>query len=209
MGISFDVGSIFGTVFQAWGNESAQTLGRSFITNLFAQNASLPNNFDLQLGRTNMLNETSTGTFIIGGHSSQFGDVTDAPKLPRVGNARWTVALDKMKINGEAFSFNKSSVSSVPEGSLVALLDSGFSIPQLPPAAVDAIYTSIPGAVFWQTGNSYIVPCNSTAMVSFVLGYVYATSVLNMQMTDEHTSTAARSSSCTRLTSRSRPQHLS
>ncbi|KAI0824071.1 aspartic peptidase domain-containing protein [Trametes gibbosa] len=167
MGISFDVSNIFATILHSWGNESAQTLGRSFITNIFAQNTSLPNNFDLQLGRSNQMDDISTGTFIVGGHSSQFGDIADAPKLSRVGNGRWTVEVDGMKINGIPFTFNRSSVSGVPEGKVVALLDSGFSAPPLPPAAVDAIYRSIPGSVFWQTGNSYVIPCNSSTMLSF------------------------------------------
>ncbi|OJT05040.1 Vacuolar aspartic protease [Trametes pubescens] len=170
MGMAFDVSNIFSAVAKAWGNETAQTLGRSFITNLFAQNTSLPNNFDLQLGRTEQMDEDGQGTFIVSGHSAAFSDVADAPKLPRVGSDRWAVVLDEMRINGEAFSFNKSSVPGVPEGKVAAVLDSGFSLPPLPPAAVDAIYKSVPGAVFSQTAGAYVIPCNSSTMLSFVFG---------------------------------------
>lgn len=170
MGMSFDVSNIFSTVAQAWGNESAQTLGRSFITNLFAQNTSLPNNFDIQLGRTEQMDEDGAGTFIVSGHSAAFGDVADAPKLPRVVSDRWAVVMDEMKINGEKFSFNQSSVPGVPEGKVAAVMDSGFSLPPLPPAAVDAIYKSVPGAVFSQTAGGYVIPCNSSTMLSFVFG---------------------------------------
>ncbi|KAI0666611.1 aspartic peptidase domain-containing protein [Trametes maxima] len=170
LGMSFDVSSIFGTIQQSWGNQSASTLGRSFITNLFAQNESLPNSFDLQLGRIDTMDAAGTGTFTISEHSSEFGDVTDAPKLPRVAAGRWSVVMDEMRINGERFSFNKSSVPGVPEGKVAALLDSGFSLPPLPPAAVDAIYTSIPGSVFYRTQGAYLVPCNSSTMLSFVFG---------------------------------------
>ncbi|KAI0633780.1 aspartic peptidase domain-containing protein [Trametes polyzona] len=183
MGISFDVSNVTGTILQAWGVESARTLGRSFITNLFAQNASLPNNFDIQLGRTTRMDEVANGTFIISGHSSTFGDVTEAPKLPRVGSTRWTVVMDEMRIDGERFPFNKSSVTGAPEGKVAALLDTGFSAPPLPPAAVDAIYKSIPGAVYWATGGAYVVPCNSSTMLSFVFdGQEFAVHPLDLAL---------------------------
>lgn len=171
MGMAFDVSFIFAGISTAWGRESASTLGRSFITNLFAENSSLPNNFDVSLGREDAV-EDGLGTFVISGHAPSFVDVTEAPKLPRIGTDRWTFAVDEMRVNGESVPFNKSSVATAPDGKLVALPDTGFSFPPLPRAAVDAIYNSIPGSVFSVANNGYYVPCNSTTMLSFFLGCV-------------------------------------
>ncbi len=165
MGMAFDVSFIFAGISTAWGRESASILGRSFITNLFAQNSSLPNNFDVSLGREDAV-EDGSGTFVISNHAHSFVDVTEAPKMPRIGTDRWTFAVDGMRVNGESVPFNKSSVAGAPDGKLVALLDTGFSFPPLPRAAVDAIYNTIPGSVFSVSNNAYYVTRNSSTIIS-------------------------------------------
>ncbi|EIW62495.1 acid protease [Trametes versicolor FP-101664 SS1] len=170
MGMAFDSSFIFAETSAAWGQESASVLGRSFITNLFAENSSLPNNFDVQLGRSDAV-EDGCGTFVISGHAPSFVNVTHASKIPRIGTDRWAFAVDEMRVNGKTVSFNKSSVvAGAPAGKLVAMLDTGYSFPPIPPAAVDAIYRTIPGSIFSAPDNEYFVPCNSTTMVSFFLG---------------------------------------
>lgn len=164
LGMAFDDTSIYEALAQAWGKETANELGRAFITNLFAQNQSLPNNFDIQLGRETLDDPTGTNTFTISGHAPGFENVTEAPKLTRQMPDHWTLYLDEMHINGEQFAFNKSIVSGVPDGKVLAVLDSGFSLPPLPAAAVDAIYSQIPGAVLYNSTNGalngWIVPCD-------------------------------------------------
>ena len=118
--------------------------------------------------------DVSIGTFIISAHETGYEDVAESPKLPRVRPDHWSLILDEMRINGEAFAFNKSSVPGVPQGKVIAVLDTGFSLPPLPQAAVDAIYSKIPGAAFWNSPiiNSWIIPCNSSTDLSFYFGYV-------------------------------------
>ena len=77
LGMAFDNANIFAALQMAWGQDAAGTLGRSPITNLFAMNESLPNNFDIQLGRPSGLGEVNTGTFIISGHAAGFEDVSE------------------------------------------------------------------------------------------------------------------------------------
>ncbi|KAI0824072.1 aspartic peptidase domain-containing protein [Trametes gibbosa] len=170
LGMSFDVSNIFVAVEAAWGTECGSVLGRSFINNLFAENPSVPNNFDVQLGRTDAQDEDALGTFVISNHAPHFKHVTKAPKLPRVGTSRWTFSVDGMAVNGESFEFQPTAQPVAPDSRLVALLDTGFSFPPIPPAAVDAIYKSIPGSVFWPSQNTYVVPCNSSTMLSFFFG---------------------------------------
>ena len=174
LGMAFDNGRIAETFQMAWGAQASEQLGRAFITNVFAMNTSVPNNFDVQLGRVDGPNDVSIGTFIISAHETGYEDVAEAPKLPRVRPDHWSLILDEMRINGEAFAFNKSSVPGVPQGKVIAVLDTGFSLPPLPQAAVDAIYSKIPGAAFWNAPiiNSWIIPCNSSTDLSFYFGYV-------------------------------------
>ena len=172
--MAFDNANIFAALQMAWGQDAAGTLGRSPITNLFAMNESLPNNFDIQLGRPSGLGEVNTGTFIISGHASGFEDVTEVPKLPRVRPEHWSLLLDELRIDDEPFMFNKSSVPGVPPGKVIAVLDTGFSLPPLPKEAVDAIYSTIEGAEFYTSSfiSAWVIPCNSSREVSFVFGYV-------------------------------------
>lgn len=170
MGMAFDIASIYSTVQQAWGTAAADKLARAPITSLFAQNPSLPNNFDVQLGRTSELDDIAEGTFEISNHAAGFEAVAKAPQLPRVAAEHWSIAMDAMTINGKAFAFNKSRISGVPSGKIVAALDTGFSFPPLPAAAVDAIYSSIPGTKFDPNGNLWIVPCTAATNLSFVFG---------------------------------------
>ena len=170
MGMAFDVASIYSTVKEAWGTAAADKLARAPITALFAQNPSLPNNFDVQLGRTSELDDVAEGTFQISNHAAGFEAVTKAPQLPRVSAEHWSIAMDAMNINGKAFAFNKSRIAGTPSGKIVAALDTGFSFPPLPAAAVDAIYGSIPGAKFDRNGAVWIVPCTAATNLSFVFG---------------------------------------
>ena len=64
----------------------------------------------------------------------------------------------------------KDLAASKTSGKIVAALDTGFSFPPLPAAAVDAIYGSIPGAKFDRNGAVWIVPCTAATNLSFVFG---------------------------------------
>ncbi|KAI0743088.1 aspartic peptidase domain-containing protein [Daedaleopsis nitida] len=167
MGMGFDVANIYNTIQRAWGTAAADTLGRAPITSLFAQNPTLPNNFDVQLGRTSELDDVADGTFLISAHDPDFAKVTAAPLLPRIDATHWSIVMDAMHINGKQFAFNKSRIMGAPAGKVVAALDTGFSFPPLPPPAVDAIYGSIPGAKFDPVGDMWIVPCTAATNLSF------------------------------------------
>ena len=183
MGMAFDIGSIYGTVQKAWGTEKADELARSPITALFAEDISLPNNFDVQLGRTSETEDVAEGTFVISSHAEGYESVASAPKLPRVAPEHWSVVIDAMSVNGQNFAFNQSRIDGVPKGSIVAALDTGFSFPPLPPAAVDAIYGSISGAIYDQYSQVWLVPCNGSTNLTFVFGYVVV-QLLILQSTD-------------------------
>ncbi|KAI0954133.1 hypothetical protein AcW1_006619 [Taiwanofungus camphoratus] len=156
-----------------------ETIGRTFVSNVFAQNDSTPNLFTILLGRSGDPAYTTEGLFTIGEYDPDFSAVASQPRLPRFPNyknistpPRWSVVMDRMTVNGQAFQFNTSGVPGVPEGSVVAVLDTGFTFPPIPAAAVDFVYGSIDGATFDNSSNLWIVPCENSTTLEFQFGDV-------------------------------------
>ncbi|KAM5542840.1 hypothetical protein V8D89_003504 [Ganoderma adspersum] len=171
LGMAFDVGAIHAKVQHEWGLEAADALALSPMTALFAQEPALPNSFDVQLLRpATELADTADGLLVISAHAVGFEHVADAPRLPRAAPQHWSVAMDAMLINGQSFAFNQSTVAGVPAGKVVAALDTGSSYPTLPTAAIAAIYGSVPGAVYDDTSDLWLLPCDSSPNVTFVFG---------------------------------------
>lgn len=176
LGLSFDAGStVKSTVSQAWGEDS--TAGESFLTNLFQQNMSKPF-FTMQLGRSGDPSYTTEGAFTIGEYLTNYETVRNMPKLERFPNngtdaaPRWSTVMSGMTINGQAFQFDPSGVSGTPNGSVVAVLDTGYTYPPIPKNAVDAIYSGIDGAYYDTVNNLWVVPCNKATSLEFQFGYV-------------------------------------
>lgn len=176
LGLAFDAGStVKTTVAQAWGEDS--TAGETFLTNLFQQNMTKPF-FTMQLGRSGDTSYTTEGAFTIGEYLPDYETVRNMPKLERFPNngtgsaPRWSTVMSGMTINGEAFQFDPSGVDGTPEGSVVAVLDTGYTYPPIPKNAVDAIYGAIDGAYYDTVNNLWIVPCNKATNVEFQFGYV-------------------------------------
>lgn len=99
--------------------------------------------------------------------------VKDAPKLSQfpVGGMRWTTLLEGIRVGDEALEL-QSTVRGTPSGRMVALLDTGDPTAVLPSPLVDEIYSRIPGAVPFvqEEGKVWVVPCNTTTVVSFQFG---------------------------------------
>ncbi|KAJ6518189.1 aspartic peptidase domain-containing protein [Mycena vitilis] len=77
-----------------------------------------------------------------------------------------------ISVNGVNVSVPKSAVDGVPEGKLVALLDSGTPSLGLGKQLFDAIYSQIPGSNYTQIAGMpwWEIPCNTTASVSVQIG---------------------------------------
>ena len=69
-------------------------------------------------------------------------------------------------VDSKRVPLNESHVPGVPEGKVIAALDTGFALPPLPQGVVDAIYSSIPGAVWYNTAvqalKGCLAPCNTS-----------------------------------------------
>lgn len=63
-----------------------------------------------------------------------------------------------------------SIVPSAPDDQLVAVFDSGFTLPQVPRSMSDAIYGCVQGAEYSSTSGVWTVPCDQEINVSFFFG---------------------------------------
>ncbi|KAH9935100.1 acid protease [Epithele typhae] len=167
LGMAFDTAIIYPVVQKNWGTEAADALARSPITNLFALDPTTPNFFDVQLARVVSpdSNDVAEGVFLISQHDDAFQNITSAPMLRSLTSQHWSLAMDSMTVNGTPFAFNASRVLGVPTGKVAAVLDTGFSLSQIPIAAANAIYESIPGAVYSEP--FWAVPCDAAPTVVF------------------------------------------
>ncbi|EIW57421.1 acid protease [Trametes versicolor FP-101664 SS1] len=172
IGMSFNAPSaVLDSLAKAFGQDAAAAIGGTPMPALFAQQPDLQKSFDVVLGRADGLGDPAQGTFLIGAHDETFNQqVSAAPQLTSVSGDHWSAVLDSMNINGKPFQFNASRIQGVPEGKVAAVLDTGFSFPPLPAPAVDAIYSTIEGAVFDRNHSFWIVPCTASANLSFVFG---------------------------------------
>ncbi|KAI0792121.1 aspartic peptidase domain-containing protein [Abortiporus biennis] len=168
LGLSLSRADIFNSFNKTYGTEAAEHYAGTPIDNIFAQRSDDRDFFDIQLGRTSDLDDIDDGRFMIGEHAPGYEQVESEPKVFRQTSTWWGVPIESLVVNG----VTKQLPKSVRNGTLVAALDTGFSLPPLPPAMVDSIYSSMPGAVWVNASEpgTWIVPCNSTANVTLTIG---------------------------------------
>jgi len=153
------------------------TRGDPFLNRVFAQNASTPNFITFTLGRTETPTEPFESEFTIGEIIPDLNAVTNFPKMP-------VQVVDPQDMQGQHWSLSVDAIfgpdgqeikvtSGVPKAKkLVAVLDTGFSFPPVPPAVSDAFYGRIQGAQFSEDDGLWIVPCDQLINVGFVIGGV-------------------------------------
>jgi len=85
-------------------------------------------------------------------------------------NQHWMTDVDAiLGFNGQKISVS-STVPTAKSGKLVAVYDSGFTFPQVPPAVSDALYSGIPGAQFISQQGFWAIPCDTEVNLTFVIG---------------------------------------
>ncbi|TFK20993.1 acid protease [Coprinopsis marcescibilis] len=175
LGLSFHVASaspINSAIQSRYGADA--TWGHSVLQNIFDQHPTEPNFIALDLARTDDLEETDGGSFGIGEYEDEYAAIVNAPKLPQFprGGDRWTTLLEGVSVNGDPITL-QPTISGVPAGHSLALLDTGDPTAIVPVYLLDAIYSRVPGSAPYIARNNrkvWIVPCNATTSVSFRFG---------------------------------------
>ncbi|KAJ6484763.1 aspartic peptidase domain-containing protein [Mycena sanguinolenta] len=179
LGLGFDTAGasqINTAVQQAQG--ATATWGQSVLSNIFAQNPGSSNYMGIALSRTGDQEGTADGSLTIAEYDTDYQSVANSPQIPQTpaGSGVWSVTLDSLSVGGTKINW-PTTIKAAPAGKNVVLLDTGTTNILMPQTQVNAIYSTIPGAVlspnsniplvqFSETNNVWVVPC--TAQVDVV-----------------------------------------
>ncbi|KAG6829511.1 hypothetical protein H0H92_004313 [Tricholoma furcatifolium] len=156
--------------------------GDNTLTNIFQQNSGDPPYITILLDRTNAPAENFTGQLTISETVEGFSSVTSMPLLDvetvnklLSSDQHWQAITDKdvgiIGPDGNPIQVD-SIVPSAPDGTYVAVFDSGFTFSQVPRDVSDAIYGRVQGAVFDSTNQYWTVPCGQYLNISIGFGGV-------------------------------------
>ncbi|KAJ1306212.1 hypothetical protein OPQ81_010920 [Rhizoctonia solani] len=176
LGLGFDtLSSIAGTVSQLTG----QSWGRTILSNIFISDPSTPNHIAFRLDRHEDGNNTDIGAFDIGTFAAGFESVNNTAEIPIFSsnaqqNIYWNVLVDSVTLNGKAqtlISTVNRGTKTPPAGKVSAVLDTGYSLPQVSPELAHAIYSAMGGVLLDDgTNTTYVVPCMAEAQLVFNIG---------------------------------------
>jgi hypothetical protein len=155
------------------------TWGRSLLYNIFALNPTEPNFIAMALERANDPSDTVQGSLGVGELAPEYADVSSTehiPLFPPEGSNRWTILLDSYVVNGATQNLT-STISDVPQGRTVVLVDSGTTYSYVPPDVAQAVYSTVPGAVLNTTTNMWSVPCSGGIRLTLWFACVASNSI--------------------------------
>ncbi|KAG9227436.1 hypothetical protein PTI98_010962 [Pleurotus ostreatus] len=154
--------------------------GHAVLDRIFLQNTSTPNFMTVLLGRSEDPVDTFPGDLTIGEILPGFENITSQPKLTvtdvpiwEVGDQHFQVLLDADGIigpTGQPVKVKTAVDETKNKKQVTAIVDTGFSLSQVPRAVADAFYGDIPGAQFANVsgiGRTWIVPCTEEVNITF------------------------------------------
>lgn len=156
--------------------------GNNPINRIFEQTSSSNDYITMMLSRKGDPGSNITGQFTIGEIVPGFENITSMPKLPiekvyKVTDVdqHWQIVTDKdngiIGPDGQAIQYS-SIAPKAPDGTIVGVLDSGFTLPQVPRTVSDAIYGRVQGAEWSASSEAWLVPCGQLINVTFNFGGV-------------------------------------
>ncbi|KAF7349856.1 Acid protease [Mycena venus] len=150
------------------------TVGQPFLFNIFDLTPNQDNFIGISLSRTDDLEASADASFTINELDETYAERiqgVDAIPLFPGDNGRWSVLVDRINVNGVDLVL-ESAVPNAPNGSIVAVMDTGTPTATLPPDLLYALYSQIPGAIVGvQDGDmTFIIPCNTSTMITVVIG---------------------------------------
>ncbi|TBU23206.1 aspartic peptidase A1 [Dichomitus squalens] len=153
--------------------------GDSVLDRIFTQNTTNANYLTVLLNREGDPTSPATGQLTISETLPQYPNITSMPKLPVTKvhkltdeDQHWQVLTDVNGVigpDGQPIQID-SIVPSAPDGQLVAVFDSGFTLPQVPRAMSDAIYGRVQGAEYNEASQVWTVPCDQLINLTIKFG---------------------------------------
>ncbi|KAJ7442367.1 aspartic peptidase domain-containing protein, partial [Mycena galericulata] len=151
---------------------SSSSAGQPFLFNIFNQSPNTDNFIGISLSRTGDLEGSADASFTINEFDETYAAVANSPAIPIFppSNARWTLLLDYVNIDGNAVLIPASAVPTTPTGKLTILMDTGTPTATVPTDLFNTIYSTIPGSVFSSSQGNWVIPCNTTTILTVVIG---------------------------------------
>ncbi|KAI0669255.1 acid protease [Trametes maxima] len=154
--------------------------GDSVLDRIFSQNTTSANYLTILLNREgDNVTSPSTGQLTISEVLPEYSKITSMPKLQVTKVHRltdedqhWQVLTDVNGVigpDGQPIAVD-SIVPSAPDGQLVVVFDSGFTLPQVPRSMADAIYGRVQGAEYNEANEVWTVPCDQYIPLTFKFG---------------------------------------
>ncbi|KAH9007466.1 aspartic peptidase domain-containing protein [Lactarius deliciosus] len=163
-----------------------QSSGDTPLDRIFRQNLTTPNYLTVLLNRPNDTAETHIGAMTIGEVLPQYSNISNQPKVPVLalqGNLsrdqHWLIALDSNGIigpNGKAVNVKSNAIDAPTHntGQLVAAIDTGFTLPQVPSEVAHTMYSGAKGAKLKNLqsyhGDIWVIDCDAEVNVTFLIG---------------------------------------
>ncbi|KAJ6585306.1 aspartic peptidase domain-containing protein [Mycena capillaripes] len=161
----------------------AEDEGNTVLDSIFIQDTATPNFITFVLGRLNDPTDVFPGDLTVGEIMSNFSDITNQPKLTVTNVAISNQANQHFQVLLDANGFIGPDGSSIPITSEVSstgnrkqatvVIDTGFSLPQVPASVAKAIYSGFNGAELINdsaVGNIWILPCTQEVNVTLKFG---------------------------------------
>ncbi|KAJ6453262.1 aspartic peptidase domain-containing protein [Mycena vitilis] len=148
----------------------SKTAGQPFLFNIFDQSPDTDNFIAISLSRTDDAEGTAHASFLINELDENYSAVVNSTPIPIFQNSRWNLPLDGISVNGKPLAMPASVVSNNHEQKPIMLMDSGTPSAFFPVDLYNSIYGSIPDALYSTAAKQWVVPCNTTATVTVVLG---------------------------------------
>jgi hypothetical protein len=153
------------------------------LDRIFRQNRTTPNFLSVLLGRSDDPTDMFPGDITVGDILPGYEAITNEPKVPVAhvavmtsGDQHWRINVDANGIigpDGNAIPFTSSVKTSTNKQQATAVLDTGFSLPQVPKSVSDAIYGKVNGAQFTKIsglGSVWAIPCDEEVYIAFKIG---------------------------------------
>ncbi|KAH8109296.1 acid protease [Phellopilus nigrolimitatus] len=151
------------------------------LDRIFQANKTSQNYISFMIDRANDPGETLKGQFTISELAPGYESIASQPKLDVVTvpgltdrDQHWQMYSDVDGVigpDGQPIVY-KSIVPKAPTGQLVAVIDSGFTLPQVPRSVSDAIYGRVQGAAWNANNQVWTIPCTQMLNISFKFGGV-------------------------------------
>ncbi|KAG6856241.1 hypothetical protein H0H87_006174 [Tephrocybe sp. NHM501043] len=150
--------------------------GAALLDRIFLLHHATPNYLTVLLGRSEDPTDFYGGSLTVGQVIEGFENVLNQPKLPVVNSIatdqHFQILLDEdgLIADGRSIAIHTEVASTPNDEQVTVVLDTGFSLPQVPSSVAAEIYGSFVGAQLEEIeslGKIWLLPCSQEVNITF------------------------------------------